>query len=157
MIQNGLAQLRRCVSVAYTNTPLLLCFRVMQLFSSALNRVVNQLSDVHRCGFQIADSDDRTGQRFSFRQLLKEGFNQGFPLLEGEALGCGDKLVNGHCVYSFSSGIHRIEYNTLLGVKGDPFLPQTAKEDTAANALDGLQRRAEPIVSQPKLNFDTTA
>jgi hypothetical protein len=31
MIQNGLAQLRRCVSVAYTDTPLLLCFRVTQL------------------------------------------------------------------------------------------------------------------------------
>jgi hypothetical protein len=41
-------------------------------------------------------------------------------------LGCGDKLVNSHCVYSFSSCIHRIEYNTLLDVKGDRFPPQAA-------------------------------
>jgi hypothetical protein len=94
MIQNGLAQIRG-VSVAYADTPLLLCFRGTQLFSSALNRVANQFSDVHRCSFQVADLGDRTGQRCSFRQLLEEGFNQCFPLPEGEALGCGDKLVNG--------------------------------------------------------------
>ena len=126
MIQNGLAQLRKCVSVTYTDTPLLLLFRVTQLFSSALNRVANQFSDVLRCGFQIANLGDRTGQRCSFRQLLEEDFNQCFPLLEGEALGCGDKLVNGHCVYPFSSCIHRLEYNTLLGVEGDSFPPQAA-------------------------------
>src|SRR5215510_4311287 len=126
MIQNGLAQLRGCVSVAYTDTPLLLRFRVTQLFSSSLNRVANQFSNVLRCSFQIANLGDRTGQRCSFRQLLEEGFNQCFPLLEGEALGCGDKLVNGHGVYSFSSCIHRLEYNTLLGVEGDSFPPQAA-------------------------------
>jgi hypothetical protein len=98
----------------------------MQLFSAALNRVANQLSDVLRCSFQIANPGDRTGQRCSFRQLLEEGFDQCFPLLEGEALGCGDKLVNSHCVYSFSSCIHRLEYNTLLGVEGDSFPPQAA-------------------------------
>src|SRR5215510_8807394 len=102
MIQNGLAQLRGCVSVAYTDTPLLLRFRVTQLFSSALNRVANQFSNVLRCSFQIANLGDRTGQGDSFRQLLEEGFNQCFPLLEGEALGYGDKLVNGHCVYSLA-------------------------------------------------------
>src|SRR5215813_11699248 len=121
MIQNELAQFRRCVSVAYTDTPLLLCFRVTQLFSSALNRVANQFSDVLRCSFQSANLGDRTGQWYSFRQLLEEGFNQCFPLLEGEALGCGDKLVNGHCVYSFSSFIQRIEYNKLLDVEGNSF------------------------------------
>jgi len=126
MIQNGLAQLRRRVSVAYTDTPLLLHFRVTQLFSSALNRVANQFSDVLRCSFQIANLGDRTGQQCSLRQLLKEGFNQCFPLLEGEALGGGDKLVNGHRIYSFSRCIQRIEYNTLLGVDGDAFSPQAA-------------------------------
>src|SRR5436853_2129351 len=114
------------VSVGYTASPVLLRFRVTQLFSAAVNRVANQLSDVLRCSFQIANLDDRTGQRCSFRQLLEEGFNQSLPLLEGETLGCSDKLVNGHRVYSFSSCIHRIEYNTLVGVEGDPFPPQDA-------------------------------
>src|SRR5438270_11933229 len=74
-------QIRGCVSVTYTDTQLLLGFRVMQLFSAALNRVANQLSDVLRCSFQIANLGDRTGQRCSFRQLLEEGFNQSLPLL----------------------------------------------------------------------------
>jgi len=34
--------------------------------------------------------------------------------------------VNGHCVYSFSSCIHRLEHNTLLDVEGDSFPPQAA-------------------------------
>ena len=76
--------------------------------------------------FQSANLGERTGQRCGFRQLLEEGFNQCFPLFEGEALGGGDKLVNGHCVYSFASCIHRLEHNTLLGVEGDSFPPQAA-------------------------------
>ena len=31
------------------------------------------------------------------------------------------------------------------------------KEDTGANASVDFQRRAAPVVSQPRLNFDTTA
>ena len=52
-------------------------------------------------------------------------------------MGCGDKLVNGHCVYSFSSCIHQIEYNTLLDVEGDPFPPQAA---TVYFHLYGIER-----------------
>src|ERR1700704_2977949 len=55
-------QIRGCVSVAYTDTRLLLCFRGTQLFSTALNRVADQLSDVERCSFQVADLGNRTGQ-----------------------------------------------------------------------------------------------
>jgi hypothetical protein len=88
--------------------------------------VANQLSDVLRCSFQIANLGDRTSQRCGFWQLLEEGFNQCLPLLEGEALGCGDKFVNGHYVYSFASCTHRLEYNTPLGVEGDSFPPQAA-------------------------------
>ena len=124
MIQNGLTQIRGCVSVAYTDTRLLLCFRGTQLFSAALNRVADQLSNVERCSFQVADLGNRTGQRCSGRQLLEEGFNQRLPLLERETLGCGNKLVNGHCAYSFAGGIYRIEYNTLWGIEGGSFPPQ---------------------------------
>jgi hypothetical protein len=34
--------------------------------------------------------------------------------------------VNGHGVYSFSSCIHRLEHNTLLGVEDNSFPPQAA-------------------------------
>src|SRR5438132_11774291 len=58
-------------------------------------------------------------------------------LLEGKALGCSDKLVNGHCIYCFSSCIHRIEYTRSWVLKVTPchlrLLPPTSTS-TASGA-----------------------